>query len=206
LQALLDDLELRKIQIAEIHFFVEPPLFDLPFNRIERRPGGDLLGGEAVVLLNYRRPPNFLEFWRDYAESLRCCEIDDVKLIEISVDTNRRTQALRDKGLCYTSFVFNRDAKHRTLPTEEQKIMLQVLKSGAPYICWLQRAPSENNWHRGLETSLRGLLRQQQSLVDFPKAIFHERIKGDVLINNASLLWDDPNFDPFFVMSGIDDA
>jgi hypothetical protein len=206
LRAVLDDLKRSDVEPSEIHFFVEPPLLDLPFNLIERQPGGDLLGHEAVVLLHCRRHRSFRKFWEDYANALRGCGVNEIRLIDIPLDPDRRSAALRDKGLCYASFVFSSPTGSRAVPTDEQKIILQVLRSGVPYVCWLRCAPQAANWQLGLEAQLGNMLRQQQSLGKLPEAILLERTRGDKVANDITMLWDDPDFDPFFKLSGLDHA
>ena len=204
LRSILDELDSQSIELSQIYFAVEPPLFGLPFNLIERTKGdADSLGDHYVVLVRYRRPQNFRQFWLDYAQTLHACTTKQIKWIQIPADVSALAGLLSKKGLCYAGFVVTRSAPTPRAPTTEQQIILRLLRSGVPYLCWLHGEPASADWHRSFKRELARWLKVHERLSDIPVAVHQRRIAHEIHARNSTLLWDDPRFDPFSTLNGV---
>jgi hypothetical protein len=200
---ILDEMERGDESIAEVHFVVEPALFDRDFHRIPRdptQPDGPCLGEQYVVLLRdsrrvYQKRGSLLrKSWEERAAALRGIPAKDVKRIRIPPE---RTNLVRlfdaGEGLCYTGFVFGcpSDALRK-----ERQVMEMLARMGVPYLYWLQRGPP-GDWATELDSRLKLWLDNCDHLTDFPERLQRNRAGGDELACYGALLWDDPRFLPF---------
>jgi hypothetical protein len=117
----------------------------------------------------------------------------------ISAPGKDEAKAPIGKGLCYTNFIIQpADAGVNTL--NEKLLLTKLLSKGIPYLYWLHSLP-----HDGLEkieTSFAKWLEDLPTLDQFPSKFTQERIEGNEFALQASLLWDDPEFDPFLNARG----
>lgn len=185
----------------KIHFLIDPPLFDRPFHAITTADGTSL--GEAfIVLIRYRerlRHATSLvqKNWCDYADALRPISPPrNIKLIPIPPPHIKpAAPLLNERGLCYTRFIVQPTISGNAA-SSEKLLLLKLLRLGVPYLYWLHQPPPENDWGR-IEPLFIDLLKDLAILDKFPEVFTIGRISGIELTSQASLLWDDPQYNPF---------
>ena len=202
----VEGLEGQGNDIAEIHFAVDPPLFNRDFHRIPRdqvpQAGGQprRLGELYVVLLRHctRTSRPVLSLLRQKSEQraaeLHRTPLKEIKCIRIPPGPSDLERLFkRGGGLCYAGFVFGSPTD--ALRNERDVITRLVATMGVPYLCWLQDAP-EQDWIKKFDKRLKLWLRGGAELRDFPATLKDKRAAGDRLASFAGLLWDDPRFVP----------
>jgi hypothetical protein len=196
---------LDSFEIQEINFAVDPPLFDRPFHQIPVMPGGDpTLGHEFIVLVRHRernlsKNPNFRKFWKEYADAVRPQRPNSVTLLGID---SGKVALPSDKGLCFAGFLLP-PAYETDLACKNEKSRLgALLQLGAPYLYWLHRLPDGADW-KAIKPKLTDMLARVSTLDGFPLQFLKERIGGNEFATEASLLWDDPEFNPFTSTHGV---
>jgi hypothetical protein len=181
----------------KIHFLVDPPLFDLPFHKLELNTG-ELLGEQHVCVVHYRtralksRTSQIVR-WREWLKQLDDAEIEKAPLLEISM----KNDALPgDKGICYASFAVGPQAKGMA----EKEKLARILSLGAPYLCW---SLAGGDLSSELPQTLGGLFCQAIRFTRVPDVLLSERIRNCPIAGQLTLLWDDPLFDPFSMTAGV---
>jgi len=203
LKSLIKELQAKhSVTDFQIHFLADPPLFDCPFHSILTSDGIPL-GENFVVVVRYRtRLRNatleLRQWWNDYAEALRCSKPRKVKLVPVWCPSGKSGKPASDqKGLCYARFAV------QPASTEEKKCLLKLLHLGVPYLYWLHQAPPSENWDQ-IKPRLAAWLKYLETLDQFPGTFMKQRIRGEELATQATLLWDDPQFHPFLSPRGIE--
>jgi hypothetical protein len=182
----------------EIHVFVDAPLFGREFHSLKL--GADTLGERYVVILRcreraYTQNPRYRKDWREYVDALRPMKPNTVRCLPVPSAPDLLPA---EKGICYTSFV--------VAPGEdshEKLLMLRtLLQLGVPYLLWLHRLPSPDAIER-MNKRLGEMLAQLNTLDEFPRTFTKQRLQGNALARDATLLWDDPVFNPFHSNKGV---
>ena len=195
------------IEDYEAHFIVDPPLFDRPFHSIPI-PGATTIGEDHIVLLRHRtriRSAARLqrEAWREYAEELRPTRPGDLKVLGVPAEAGTRADLLpRERGLCYMDFVVQPRDGTGSGVSMEKSILLRVLRLGAPYMYWLHKLPDSDALDR-IEPEFKRWLEGLDAIDQLPKQFAKERMYGNRLAADATLLWDDPVFNPFRNSRGV---
>lgn len=196
----------------EIHIVCDLPLFDRPFHLIPLQAGKyGTLGEDFVVLVRNRerlrsRRSAVRKSWETYADALRPqtpSELDFVLIPSKGVNLGR---LLEKKGLCYAGFLLAGDTPVSSGLSEEKETVRRLLKMGVPYFYWLHREPSEQNcscWSE-LGSRLKSWLSSGKTLGAFPGAIRWQRAGKEEFAYFATLMWDDPQADPFMITSGVE--
>jgi len=187
----------------QVHFLVDPPLFDKAFHMISAS-GGTTLGEEYVVLLRNRErirfAPAFVRNnWKNYADTLRRTALGDLKLIPIQPPAPGMTLP-DEKGLCYANFMLQSTSGAGI--SNEKLLMGKLMRKGVPYMYWLHSEPSGGALAKVGEV-LTAWLKELRTLDEFPETFTSQRNDNDFALH-ASLLWDDPQFNPFPMTAGAD--
>jgi hypothetical protein len=189
----------------EIHVATDPPYFDWPFHLIPVAPGERTTIGEQVVVVVRDRRRLFCRDWRlthkwkEYAAELRRIQPKDLNWLRI--DTT--AELPKEKGLCFARFVLSPVwADSAAVSDLEKNIMSRLLRLGAPYLYWPHFAPTEDGW-QVIEKNLAELVVKLPNLDEFPTKFADERIRGSGVALQASILWDDPEKNPFTKNTGV---
>lgn len=171
----------------QIHFSVDPPLFDRPFHQIPVAPEGIPLGEEYIVLLRYRNRELSLnqglrELWQCWADALIQIPPDCLKLVKI--DSGPYALPL-DQGLCFTSFVLPAADEASDARRAEKLKMAQLLRHGAPYLYWPHRLSAKADGET-IEKNLKDMLKSLRTLAEFPKKLMLERNLGKEFASQAT--------------------
>lgn len=183
---------------VQIYFLVDPPLFDRPFHMILIRPG-TMLGEEYAVLLRNRERVRFARDilckpWKQYADSLHQTSLGDLKFIPIPAPTGDKVKVPDEMGICYAAFVVP-PLLSGGVDSHEKHFMGKLMRVGVPYLYWLHRIPTGGNL-ANVEESLNNWFRGLKTLEEFPGVFTSQRNVNEYALQ-ASLLWDDPRFNPF---------
>jgi hypothetical protein len=184
--------------IVQIHFLADPPLFDRPFHNL-LAPSGSRLGEEFVVVLRHRervhsRKPHVIAAWNRYADSLRPLASQNVR--PVPLPSGPGALVGEDRGMGYFTRLLPATTGGEACSLEEKMLLMNLLRLGVPYLCWLHRASSAG-WARQMELFLTACLAKGQTLEQFPDGFTQERLGGQALAMDAALLWDDPGQNPF---------
>ena len=205
IRSVIGQLKDQSIKEFEIHFFIDPPLFDRPFHQIALAKD-ETIGENFVVLVHCRErfrveTGRFRDFWVDYANQLRRHGPGQVKLLPVPLPDNAGAHPDKDRGLCYASFIVP-GAAMSPPGSPEKKMLMKLIKFGVPYLHW-RHAPFEEGALEAVESYLAGKLENLNSLDEFPQEFTKGRINGNLLACQATLLWDDPQFQPFLKQQGV---
>ena len=205
IRTVIGQLKAQSMDNFAIHFFIDPPLFDRSFHQISLE-NGETLGENFIVLVHHRerfrnQAWKFRKNWVDYADRLRLDEPGQIKLLPVPLPDNAAVHPEGEKGLCYTRFTVP-DASANPFGSQEKKILMALIKLGVPYLHW-RHAPFEDGSLEDIESFLAGKLKNLNSLDEFPQAYTNGRINGNLLACQATLLWDDPQFQPFLKQQGV---
>ncbi|MCK1675242.1 caspase family protein [Bradyrhizobium sp. 150] len=178
-------LDLDPSARPEVHVFVDPPLLHLPFHKIE--VNSFELGQQFDCILHYRsraqdkiitQPEN----WAAWATSLRAAVLRDAQLLDVHPEPAPLPAGY---GICLTSFSHG----PKTKSAAQVKRLTQLLMMGAPYVCW----PTENRTPIGqIRQTLCKLINGADNFEKIPEEIRKHRLKFEGLVNEVSILWDDP--------------
>jgi hypothetical protein len=190
----------------EIHFLANPPLFDKAFHQIPLSPAGTL-GEEFVVILRHRERvrycrPTILQPWIAYAAALRQVKPRRLKLNGVC-QGGSLDRVLEKKGFCYTEFVMPVESTLSSRPTNEKRLLVKLLNLGVPYLYLLHEVQPEPGWSKVLEKAIRNWLEGLPSLDRLPSALRERRTGGSPFASEGTLLWDDPEFIPFFTTAEV---
>jgi hypothetical protein len=194
-----------RLQNLEIHFVVDPPLFDRPFHTIPLTGKGRPIGQQAVVILRHRRRAlpsidnQLLKLWNDYAKYLRSRSPRKMKWLKIEAGG---AALPAKKGLCFARFVLPPVHEGGAACESEKDLLERLLDTGAPYLCLPHALPAGCDWDK-LERDLNKLLRKLATIDEFPSAFSAERLNGSELAAKASILWDDPLAKLFGQLKGV---
>jgi hypothetical protein len=190
----LDDCERNGLSISEISFVVEPPLFHHEFHRIERRGRpGEMLGEyAAVVLREQKRAYRPSKEWRECAKAVSALNPNDIALICVPAERKKVFEIIKgQKGIYYAGFPYGRGED-----TVARSVLSSLVRSGAAYVFWPHRIHEGNpTWTKDVERLLKYCL--EMGLKEFPNQLKLARVGGEEFGSNATMLWDDPNFNPF---------
>jgi hypothetical protein len=195
----IDDLKHRHgIEDVEIQFLVNPPLFDRCFHSIAPA-SGSRLGDEHVVLVRHRdrvRSPTktVRESWTRYSDALRALKPCEIKLLPIAMHSGATGVLPEEKGLCYTNFLL--EPAGRTPNSLAKQTLMRLLRGGVPYVYWLHTLPSQDALGQ-IEKQFGGWLKGAGSIDQLPTLFTAQRGQGNSFACDATLLWDDPQFNPF---------
>ncbi len=204
----IQDLQQRhSIADFEIHFLVDPPLFDQPFHGIKTASGATL-GDKHIVLLRHGsrvRSANTVvkDAWKKYADELRPRPPSEIKLVPVpSTEEGADDPLPKEKGICYLNSIVQPASRGESGSAAEKLILQQLLSRGVPYLLWMHSLSESDGWKQ-VETSFTAWLRELASLDQFPAAVAQRRFGGSRLASQATLLWDDPQFNPFQYARGV---
>lgn len=180
----------------QIQFVIDLPLLDRPFHRLPT-PDGGLLGQQARVVLRDRgrifsTNPKTLKKWAEYASGLRGQKPAEMRWIRIDDGPSIPP----GQGLCFTGFSLPHPVEGLP-PTRGKDVLRRVLSLGAPFLYVRHEPPpAPGEWGdvaRALQTLSAGL----GNLEDFVDEFHDARVRGVEDAQQASLVWDDPSFNPF---------
>jgi hypothetical protein len=140
--------------------------------------------------------PHILNAWQRYADALRPRKPCDVKCIRIPPPDEAALP--NERGVCYAGFVLQAASGSCAEGKKEKALLLQLMRMGVPYLYWLHGLPPAGDLAQ-IEPHLEACLKDLTTLIPFPSAFTIQRIGGNPLARRASLLWDDPQFNPFAV-------
>jgi hypothetical protein len=198
----LKDLAQRhSIEDFQIQFLVNPPLFNQEFHAILLREN-HTLGEEYVVLVRHldrvrsaRR--DIREPWIRYADALRSKRPSDLQLLPIPAGAADPKGVVPDKkGLCYTRFLVQSVGTTGSARSIEKDVLRRLLVNGVPYLYWLHALPEDDGFNK-IGTQFTAWLEDVVSLDDFPSHFKEKRSAANDFARRATLLWDDPQFNPF---------
>ena len=190
----------------QLHFLVDPPLFDRPFLDIPIKPGGAPIGTEAVVVLRHRQrmlssDVGLRKKWSAYAEALRA--VSPAKLKWLPIGPGDTALPLKE-GLCYAAFSLPHPQAGALSCDREKQQIYRLLKLGTPCIYLPHADPSDADW-KTVKAGLAGLMKKLPQLDEFVDRFRDARTRGIPLASKATLLWDDPLSNPFVSTRGAND-
>lgn len=180
----------------QIQFLIDLPLMDRPFHRL-LTPNGGLLGQHARVVLRDRgrvfsTSPRILKKWTDYASDLRSQNPADVRWIRIDDGPSIPPE----RGLYFASFSLPHPVEDGP-PSRGKDVLRRVLSLGAPFLYVRhQPPPAPGEWDDVVDT-LQTLSAGLGNLEEFVDEFHDARLRGVEDAQQASLVWDDPSFNPF---------
>jgi len=180
----------------QIQFVIDLPLLDRPFHRLLTSDGG-LLGQQARVVLRDRSRlfssnPKTLKKWAEYASGLRRRKPAEVRWIRIDDGPNIPPE----QGLCFAGFSLPHPAEG--VPQSRGKdVLRRVLSLGEPFLYVRHQPPSAPGEWGDVGRALQMLSSGLGNLEDFVEKFHDARLHGAEDALEASLLWDDPSFNPF---------
>jgi hypothetical protein len=181
----------------EVHFAVETVLFDRKFHDIELSNSNPLGIEHTVVVRNRQRmwssASSVQKRWQYYADRLRGKDPKTVKLIPVTPSQEKLGDVLADYGFCYTEFPLARMNTGAASCIIEKKLLQQLLNGGVPYLFW-PHAPARA---QAAGAPFLKWLQETPSLSEFPATIADKRGKQDPDALAGTLLWDDPERNPF---------
>jgi hypothetical protein len=186
----------------EIQFLVNPPLFAYEFHAIPLSDDGLTLGEEYVVLVRHRdrvrsTRSDIRNAWIRYADALRPMKPSDLQLVPIAAGAAGPKGVVPDeKGLCYTRFLLQPLGNTGSAHSIEKDVLRRLLVNGVPYLYWLHTLPEEDGFNK-IGSQFAAWLKGIPSLDDFPALFKQSRSAGNDFARRATLLWDDPDFNPF---------
>jgi hypothetical protein len=191
----------------QIHFLVDPPLFDRPFHRIPIAPGGLPIGEETVVVLRHRQrmlsaDVGLRKKWSAYAEALRT--VAPAKLKWLQVEAGNALLPMKE-GLCFAAFSLPHANAGLSSCDHEKQVLHKLLKLGTPCIYLPHTSPHGADW-KPVRSGLTKLLKTLPQLNAFVDKFHDERTRGSPLACDATLLWDDPLSNPFMPTQGANDT
>ena len=209
LQALFADFtEGGSLNNLQIQFAVDTPLFDRPFHRIPIAPGGEEIGAEVVVVLRHRprlrrSDESVYRNWRDFAELLRRVPPGQLKWVQVEGNPPVPEQ----KGPYFAAFSLPHPGGPTPAPSclRELQVLQRLLRLGAPVLYVRHEAPADGVW-QGVGTTLGEMMTTLRHLDAFAESFRDARTRGSPHAEQATLLWDDPLFNPFTSSRGVDDA
>jgi hypothetical protein len=206
LQELLREFTVQgRLSNLEIHFIADAPLFDRPFHLIPVAPEQDSpIGEQAVVVLRHRQRALssdrlVRDRWTEYADALRPTPTNELRWLKIDPG---KVALPEEKGLCFAGFILPLSQQGGVACESEKQRLHQLLNIGAPYLYLPHVAPQEADW-RAIETALTKLLANIKTLDRFPAAFTTARSRGSDFACQATILWDDPLFNPFTSTKGV---
>lgn len=187
----------------EVHFAVDPPLFDRPFHRIAVAPGRHAIGEDIVVVVRHRQRMlsgdlALKRAWCAYAERLRAEKTKKLKWLKLSLNEKLPD----DEGLFLATFVLPEPVSEKPSGRLEKDIIRRLLKLGAPYVYLPHSAPVGDDW-KAVEMKLRKIVSKNATLGSFPFALLQERVRGSSIGASGSIIWDDPLTVPVGVTEGV---
>jgi hypothetical protein len=189
----------------EVHFAVDPPLLDRPFHRVLLEEGGEPISALAPVILRHRtrlftQDQDWLDKWTAYASMLRTKQHDDLRWVRVEPELPLPEVA----GMCYTGFTLPHPAGAAASFEPQKRILNRLLSLGAPVIYVRHGAPMNECWDL-VGAKLDQLTTGLSQFDSFTKVFHNDRVRGDVYAMEASLIWDDPETNPFTPTYGTSD-
>ncbi|OMS41616.1 hypothetical protein AQ742_07985 [Burkholderia pseudomallei] len=180
----------------QIQFVIDLPLLGRPFHRVPT-PDGSLLGQHARVVLRDRgrvfsSNPKTLKKWAEYASSLRGRKPAEVQWIRIDDGPNIPPE----QGLCFAGFSLPHPVEG-VPPARGKEVLRRVLNLGVPFLYIRHQPPSAPGEWGDVAHALQTLSGGLGNLEDFVEKFHDARLHGAEDALEASLLWDDPSFNPF---------
>jgi hypothetical protein len=100
------------------------------------------------------------------------------------------------RGVCYFNMLIPLACHGVPCSVNEKALMLKLLRLGIPYMCWVH-LPAPVDWAE-LEAFLsKNCLSALHALDHFPDKFTQYRIGSIPYAAQATLLWDDPQMNPF---------
>lgn len=181
----------------DIHFAVDPPLFDLPFHVIPVAPNGVPIGRLAVVVLRHRTrmfsEGAHVAHWKRCARALRAQSTDTLTWQGIAPPP---TLLPDQPGLYFSTQALSASASANPTNILSKSHLKALLLLGAPCLFIPQTEPKDANWS-ALEQSLNKWLPPSSCFDGIAENLRDQRIRGEPLALGGALLWDDPRSNPF---------
>jgi vWA-MoxR associated protein C-terminal domain len=193
-----------ELQNLQIHFVVDTPLFDRPFHQIPLAPGQQSIGAGSVVIVRARKRMQSGDLslhntWHDYIDALRALPPDQIEWLR--ADENGPLP--NGRGLYFAAFRLTaRAADPASGRGKRDDILRRLLKLGVPCIYLPQGDSHAGDWN-GLGRQLADLVRPLNHVEKLADRFLHHRIQGNALAEEAALLWDDPDYNPFMPTLGV---
>ncbi|WP_271893339.1 caspase family protein [Candidatus Phyllobacterium onerii] len=182
----------------EVHFVVNPVLFDFPFHQIELSNGCQI-GNEMICLIHYRdRAWQFGGLAERSKQTHAMLRPRRHAMTVLPVQASPAPLPL-EEGVYYAAFTL--------CPTDSRNPaklnILNLLKRGAPYICWFHK-PFDGELGK-MGDDIRDLL-TTGGMERFPDQLHFWRLSGSRTAGHMTALWDDEDFDfPIKSMKGPTD-
>jgi hypothetical protein len=175
----------------ELDFMVDLALFAYPFHQI---PIGqdETLGTRFKCVLHFLRRRDWQERWDEYCEAVHNIPFDRLDSLCIAMD--RALPA--ERGLCFAGFALAKDRACQ----EEQKKLKAAMRDGTPYLLWVHGDLADPEAE--LKAELAKLIAGAGAIERLPDQLARRRGREEDLAPFVSLLWDDPQFDPFQLAQG----
>lgn len=186
----------------QIQFAVEPFLMDRPFHQIPVAPAGRDLGSMAPVVLRHRTrlqspDPKLREDWTTYMEALR--RKSKVELQWLRVDIAKELP--QDTGFCFTGFSVPNLVSDTSSSASQKEVLWRLMQLGAPVVYVRHADPGNGNWE-GVADFLKTMSTDSRRFDNFVHSFYRARLSQTPDASQATLLWDDPGFNPFgFLLS-----
>lgn len=199
LQAVLAEVDRHHpLQDVQIQFVIDPPLLDRPFHRIQTRPGDIPIGQHTAVVLRDRdrlfsTNPRRREQWAAYADKLRGQAPSAMKWIRI----DRVGGIPKEQGLCFAGFNLPHPAGGGASSSKEKQVLHRLLLCGTPFLYVRHQAPAAPGDWAATAQALAQLSGSVGNIEGFVDEFRDARVRGDEDAEQASLVWDDPSFNPF---------
>lgn len=193
---LTDMVQHYPLNEMQIQFVIDLPLLDRPFHRLPT-PDGGLLGQQARVVLRDRarvfsNNPTTLKKWTEYASGLRGQKPAEVRWIRIDDEPSIPP----GRGLCFAGFSLPHPVEG-VPPGRGKDVLRRVLSLGAPFLYVRHQPPPGPGEWGDVASALQALSAGLRNLEDFVNEFHDARLRGVEDAQQASLVWDDPSFNPF---------
>lgn len=180
----------------QIQFVIDRPLLDRPFHRLAT-PEGGLLGQRACVVLRDRGrvfSPNqrILKKWAKYASALRGQNPAAVRWLRI----DDGAVIPEEEGFCFAGFSVPHPVEGVS-PGRSKEVLGRVLSLGTPFLYVRHEVPPTPGAWDDVAAGLQTLSAKLDNIEDFVGEFHDARLRGIEDAQQASLIWDDPSFNPF---------
>ncbi|MGF6844163.1 hypothetical protein QF001_008058 [Paraburkholderia youngii] len=194
------------LENMQVQFIVDSPLLDRPFHRIPVSPEGPPIGVTTSVVLRHRQRlmyfnPGMRKKWTEYADKLRSVPVKKLKWHKIECATHIEAK----EDMCFAGFVVPHPGAGAGSCKEEKAILHRVLMLGVPVLYVRHALPTKGQW-AGVGRALKKLTAELTNLEGFVGSFHDARLRGDANAEEASLIWDDPSFNPFTSDRGVNDG
>ncbi|MGR9235048.1 VMAP-C domain-containing protein (plasmid) [Rhizobium leguminosarum] len=177
----------------QLHFFVDVPLFDLPFHKIQTSDCVALGEQHVCIVHSLRRalqPDKCeeIELWREWAQALGQSALCNVPLRQV------QPNPMSNDGICYADFPVLSGPDGTAGKSEIHRI----IRLGSPLLCWTHAGTSNDT----LVEELREIACQAGKQEDVRKVLYKRRLSAGAVASDLSVLSDEWGFRPFLTTQG----